>query len=51
MALILNLPPDVEARVRSRAEATGQDPSDYVAQLIARFGQPPIALIELGGPI
>ena len=51
MTLVLNLPPDVEARVRSRAEANGQDPADYVTQLIAHFGQPPTAVIELSGPI
>jgi hypothetical protein len=51
MTLVLNLPPDVEARVRSRAKANGQDPSAYVAQLIARFGQPPTPLEELSGPI
>ena len=51
MTLVLNLPADIEARIRSRAEASGHDPSEYVAQLIARFGQPPTSLIELSGPI
>lgn len=51
MTLVLNLPADVEARVRSRAEASGLDLSEFVAQLVARFGQPPTALAELSGPI
>jgi hypothetical protein len=51
MALTISLPSDAEARLRQRAQAAGQDVSEYVEQLIAKELVAPLTLAEAAEPL
>ena len=51
MTLSIDIPPDVEARLKARASASGQDLAGYVSRLVTHFAEPPLSLEELSGPI
>ena len=42
---------EVEARLRVRAAALGQDVVTYAAQVLERLSQPPLSLREISGPL
>ena len=42
---------EVEAKLRLRAEASGEDLTSFVARLVAHFAAPPTSLTVLSGPI
>ena len=42
---------EVEARLRARAEAVGQDVVTYTSKLLERLSLPPITLKEISGPL
>jgi len=51
MTLSISLPPDAEARLRERAQASGQAIDVYVRQLISRELDAPLSLVEAAEPI
>ena len=51
MTIPIPISPEVEAKLRGRAEACGEDLLSYVAKLLAHFAEPPTPLAELSGPI
>jgi hypothetical protein len=51
MTVTISLPSDAEARLRARAEAAGQDVTQYVEQLIARELVAPLSLAEAAEPL
>lgn len=42
---------EVEARLRARAAAAGQDIATYAAKVLERLSQPPISLREVSGAL
>jgi hypothetical protein len=42
---------EVEARLRARAAAAGQDVVTYAAKVLERLSQPPRTLGEISGPL
>jgi len=51
MTLQVELTPEVESRLRKRAESAGQEMSRFVTNLLSHFGSQPTPLEELSGPI
>lgn len=51
MTIQIAISQDAEARLRRRAEASGEDLPAYVARLVSHFADPPTPLKELSGPI
>ena len=51
MTLTISIPPESEAKLKTRAAACGQDVSVFVSQLLRHFADPPTPLEELSGPI
>lgn len=51
MTLRIQLPPDVEAKLRVRATASGEPIDRYVARLVQHFVATPTPLEEISGPI
>lgn len=51
MTLQLTLTQDEESKLRQRAEAAGQELSNYVLNMIRQFGAPPTPIEELSGSI
>ena len=51
MTLTISLPPDAESKLKERAKAAGQEPAQYVEQLIARELTAPLSLAEAAEPI
>lgn len=42
---------EVEARLRARAAAVGQDVVTYTSKLLERLSLPPVTLKEISGPL
>lgn len=51
MTLTIPLAAEVEARLKRRAAAQGEDFPEYVAKLLSHFADPPTPLEEISGPI
>jgi hypothetical protein len=51
MPLNIPLSPEVEARLRERAAAAGQDPAEYAARVLERSLSAPIPIADISGPI
>ncbi len=51
MTLTIPIAPEVEARLRHRAAAQGEDFSEFIAKLLSHSADPPIPLEEFSGPI
>jgi hypothetical protein len=51
MVLTISLPGDAEIRLRARAEAAGQDVSEYVQQLITKELTAPLTIVEAAEPL
>ena len=51
MVLSISIPPEAEAKLRSRAAASGQDLPSYVSRLVSQFAASPVRLEELSGPV
>jgi hypothetical protein len=51
MTVSLLLPPQIEARLRERAAAAGQDVGAFVRQLIEREVDAPLSLVEAAEPL
>lgn len=51
MTLSITIPRELEERLKTRAAASGEDLSSYVSRLVTYFGEPPLTLDELSGPI
>ena len=49
--LSIPLSGEVEARLRARAAALGQDVVTYAAKVLERLSQPPVTLREISGPL
>ncbi len=51
MTLQISLPPDLEARLREKAAAVGEDVASYAAGVLERSTKAPVPLAQLSGPI
>lgn len=51
MTIPIPISPETEARLRQRAQASGEDLPAYIAKLVSHFAEPPTPLEELSGPI
>jgi hypothetical protein len=51
MVLTISIPPEAEAKLKTRAAASGVDLPTYVARMVAHFAEPPTPLEQLSGPV
>ena len=49
--LQIPLAPELEAKLRAKADAVGQDVTAYAAGVLARSAEPPLPLQQISGPI
>jgi hypothetical protein len=51
VVLNISIPPEIEAKLRTRAQAAGKDLPAYVSGLVKQWVERPVSLEELSGPI
>lgn len=51
MSVMISLPPEAEARLKSRAEAAGQELPEFLSKLVSQFAQAPKSLEEISGDV
>lgn len=51
MSVLLDLSPEVESKLRARAEVAGEDLPAFIARLLTYFSARSTSLMELSGPI
>ena len=51
MVLQIPLAPEIEAKLRAKADAVGEDVAAYAAGVLARTAEPPLPLEQISGPI